>query len=484
MIKIDLSQGLGILINDPNAVHVDKAQEINQLDEKFPVTPTDVFIIEDSEDSWAKKKVEVSGITIDTIGDGATFVKMLHSERLDIATIKLEIPAIQGTIAAIETALDVEEENSIHKSTSAEINSIPLKSSPISSDIVIIEDSENSWSKKKAPYPIGGGGTDPNAVHLNVSNEFSTLDIKENPVFEDAIIIEDSQAGMVKKQVPYPAQAVRLNEWGQFTESIQKLTLSQEDRFLIEDSQDTLKKKMIKFSEISIDTIGDGATFVKMLHSERLDIATIKLEIPAIQGNVAAIETALDVEEENSIHKSTPNEINGINEKLVTVLADKVLIEDSEDTWNKKSVQISNLIPPIYKSIFIPAQTDSALGNRRVQAVAGTGAYNFNFMFPLDFVEFGPSGGIFVVGFPQTGVPGTDRDIDLNIEYDNGPNTSRTYYTTGDASTLYDLTGTLNVQWLLPFHTLISDPGAGKTGGINVDHNAIGGTISYIGVLL
>jgi len=331
--------------------------------------------------------------------------------------------------------------DAIHKNSPDEINTLDIKATPISADMVIIEDSEDSWLKKKAAFPSTTEVTDPNAIHKNVADEIQAIPLKPFANHNDLVLIEDSDDLWAKKSTYLQdIDAIHQTEEGEIYSLLHKITPDSADVLVIEDSTDTWKKKYTTISSVSVDQV--------------------------------------------SIHKNASDEINSITEKILTSLGDKVIIEDSEDTWNKKSVQISNLIPPIYKSIFIPAQPDSALGNRRVQAVAGTGAYNFNFMFPLDFVEFGPSGGIFVVGFTQSGAPGTDRDIDLNVEYDNGPNTSRTYYTTGDATTLYDLTGTLNVQWLLPFHTLISDPGAGKTGGINVDHNAIGGTISYIGVLL
>ena len=41
---------------DPNAVHVNQPDEINNLTLKNPVVPTDCFLIEDSQDGWNKKK--------------------------------------------------------------------------------------------------------------------------------------------------------------------------------------------------------------------------------------------------------------------------------------------------------------------------------------------------------------------------------------------------------------------------------------------
>jgi hypothetical protein len=57
--------------NDANAVHVDTAGEINGVQAKSAVHPSDIMLIEDSAAGWQKKKVSVSTVQVGDI-DGGT----------------------------------------------------------------------------------------------------------------------------------------------------------------------------------------------------------------------------------------------------------------------------------------------------------------------------------------------------------------------------------------------------------------------------
>jgi len=61
-LKIDLYKGGVSEIVDGNAVHVNTDDEINQLTEKVTAVNDDIVIIEDSEDSFSKKKVKLSNV--------------------------------------------------------------------------------------------------------------------------------------------------------------------------------------------------------------------------------------------------------------------------------------------------------------------------------------------------------------------------------------------------------------------------------------
>ena len=61
-LKIDLYKGGVSEIVDGNAVHVNADDEINQLTEKVTAVSDDIVIIEDSEDSFNKKKVKLNNI--------------------------------------------------------------------------------------------------------------------------------------------------------------------------------------------------------------------------------------------------------------------------------------------------------------------------------------------------------------------------------------------------------------------------------------
>lgn len=65
------------------------------------------------------------------------------------------------------------------------------------------------------------GGTDSNAIHDNVSAEISAITEKVTPVSADLLIIEDSAAANVKKRVqignlPAPALTVTFLSWNRF----------------------------------------------------------------------------------------------------------------------------------------------------------------------------------------------------------------------------------------------------------------------------
>lgn len=92
---------------DNNAVHVNVAGEIAGLTAKTALVSADLIIIEDSEAANAKKKVQVSNL-----------------------------PAGVDTTA-------------IHKATASEIHGLTNKATPVGADEVVIEDSADSWNKKK-----------------------------------------------------------------------------------------------------------------------------------------------------------------------------------------------------------------------------------------------------------------------------------------------------------------------------------------------
>jgi hypothetical protein len=135
------------------------------------------------------------------------------------------------------------------------------------------------------------------------------------------------------------------------------------------------------------------------------------------------------------------------------------------------------------KSFFIQAETASALGNRRDRSIGGSGSFNFNFILPSDFSSFGVGGGVWVLGFPGTGAPGTLKNIDLTLENDGGIGTLRNLHTNSDTISTYTIPA-VDILFSTPIHQLITNAIAGVTGGVNINHNAIGGSISYIGILI
>lgn len=91
--------------------------------------------------------------------------------------------------------------DAIHDNVAAEINAIGDKASPVGADVIVIEDSADSWNKKKVSITNLPGGADADAIHDNVSNEIQVITAKASPVGADVIIIEDSAATWQKKSV-------------------------------------------------------------------------------------------------------------------------------------------------------------------------------------------------------------------------------------------------------------------------------------------
>ena len=91
--------------------------------------------------------------------------------------------------------------NAIHDNVANEIQVITGKGAPVGADVIIIEDSADSWNKKSVTITNLPGGADADAIHDNVSNEIQVITAKASPVGADVILIEDSAATWQKKSV-------------------------------------------------------------------------------------------------------------------------------------------------------------------------------------------------------------------------------------------------------------------------------------------
>jgi hypothetical protein len=88
---------------DPNAIHVNVANEISGIAAKAAPVAADIVVIEDSAAAWAKKKVVLDGADV----------------------------------------------TAIHDNVAAEINAVAAKAVPIAADLLLIEDSAAANAKKK-----------------------------------------------------------------------------------------------------------------------------------------------------------------------------------------------------------------------------------------------------------------------------------------------------------------------------------------------
>lgn len=113
----------------------------------------------------------------------------------------------QGALTITEAQisdLNKRDPNAYHTDASGEINAMPIKGAPIGNDILLGEDSADGFSKIKiriADLPAGGGGgTDPDAIHVNVAGEIASITAKANLDGADLIVIEDSADTNNKKR--------------------------------------------------------------------------------------------------------------------------------------------------------------------------------------------------------------------------------------------------------------------------------------------
>jgi len=108
--------------------------------------------------------------------------------------------------------------DAIHDDENGEINALTTKTYPEANDVLLIEDVADSNNKKSilvSDLPTGAA-TDPDAIHDNVAAEISALTQKTAPMFDDLVVIEDSEASHAKKNtrlINIPRPLSRANLW-------------------------------------------------------------------------------------------------------------------------------------------------------------------------------------------------------------------------------------------------------------------------------
>jgi hypothetical protein len=220
-----------------DALHDNQANEFSAVAEKTSPVDNDIFLIEDSEAGYVKKKLKMTNIlagstAAGTAFDDANFDKFLDgadetTEYLQDVLDLIDEQAVEVVEQAAEPTttypgliwIDTDDQvnpnsdaDAIHDNTSGEIAAVTEKTTPVSADLLLIEDSAASNAKKRVQ--IGNlPAADADAIHDNTSGEISAVTEKTTPVAADLILIEDSAAGNAKKKVqvgnlPYPT-----NEW-------------------------------------------------------------------------------------------------------------------------------------------------------------------------------------------------------------------------------------------------------------------------------
>ena len=115
---------------------------------------------------------------------------------------------IDALYAAVKGYVDVSsgggggtDANAVHVNVGSEISAITAKATPTTSDILLIEDAADSNNKKKITIGNLPATSDANAVHVNAANEITAITAKTSVDNQDEFIIEDSDALFVKKSI-------------------------------------------------------------------------------------------------------------------------------------------------------------------------------------------------------------------------------------------------------------------------------------------
>lgn len=91
--------------------------------------------------------------------------------------------------------------DAIHDNVAGEIAAIANKAAPGIGDMLVIEDAAAVNAKKMIYIGDLPTGADPDAIHDNVAGEIHAIDNKATPVDADELIIEDSADSWAKKRV-------------------------------------------------------------------------------------------------------------------------------------------------------------------------------------------------------------------------------------------------------------------------------------------
>lgn len=125
---------------------------------------------------------------------------------------------------------------------------------------------------------------------------------------------------------------------------------------------------------------------------------------------------------------------------------------------------------------YFAAERSNNEDNMRVKSVTGGGSHRFNFNFPNDFVTLVS---LQIIGKISSGAAGSGKAIHYFSNY-GSPGQSSLQHQQSDTTKVFDLTGLSGQFYAFDISSVVSNAQAGDVGGVLVDHQGIGGSISYI----
>lgn len=172
-----------------------------------------------------------------------------------------------------------------------------------------------------------------------------------------------------------------------------------------------------------------------------------------------------------------------VNDEFIDDRVSNLLVEGSGIDLNYNDagnlLTITNSAPAT-KHIFYVINTDANVGDFRVRSVGAAGNFRITFLVPHDFTSLVSIG---LVGIPTAGAAGAARDIDIESDY---ATFGEIYNTNSETNTTitYNLTGTADRITSLDISSVFTGIAANDLCGFFFTHNAIGGTINYLGIVL
>jgi len=188
------------------------AGQFTDVAEKTSTVGADKFLIEDSADSNAKKYIQATNLPA-----GVDTTAVHKATAGEIAAMTIKASPIGADYIMIEDSADSNNKkyvlisglptgsdtDAIHDNVANEITAIAPKTVPVSADVILIEDSEDSFNKKKLAVTNFPGGVDTTAIHKATAAEISAMTAKTTPVRADLVVIEDSANSNNKKKVAF-----------------------------------------------------------------------------------------------------------------------------------------------------------------------------------------------------------------------------------------------------------------------------------------
>ncbi len=185
-----------------------------------------------------------------------------------LTNIPVELRNALETEANAPDSEPITDDSAIHNDVDGELAELTEKGVPVAADLLIIEDSADSSSKKKVQISNLPGGTDADAIHDNVDGEVAAVAVKGVPVVGDIILIEDSAAANAKKSItlgtiPGLADTIHDNVAGEIDAIAAKAVPTVADQMLIEDAAAANAKKKVVIANFPKIAILDGDTIVE-----------------------------------------------------------------------------------------------------------------------------------------------------------------------------------------------------------------------------